>query len=179
MKFKDIPQFIDTGDYATDVALSHLQDMLNYLNKEYGLDLNPDFQRGHVWTEEQQIAYIEYLLRGGTSGKDMYFNSPFFLTYNKPKQTDLDETILCVDGLQRITSILKFINNELKIFSKYYYKDFTDPLYLNKVTVRFHINKLPMKADVLKWYLEMNSGGTVHSKEELERVRNLLKNNEQ
>jgi hypothetical protein len=28
-----------------------------------GLQLNPEFQRGNVWTEEQQIKYIEYRLR--------------------------------------------------------------------------------------------------------------------
>ena len=29
--------------------------------EEMGLELNPDFQRGHVWTEQQQIAFLEYL----------------------------------------------------------------------------------------------------------------------
>ena len=30
-----------------------------------GLQFNPDFQRGHVWTEGQQIAFMEFLLKGG------------------------------------------------------------------------------------------------------------------
>lgn len=41
---------------------------------------------------------------------------------------------------------------------------------------RFHIciNSLMTKYKVLQWYIEMNSGGTVHSEHELNRVRDLL-----
>ena len=42
-------------------------------------------------------------------------------------------------------------------------------------TIKFNINNLAYKKDVLKWYLEMNSGGTVHSDSELNRVREMIK----
>jgi hypothetical protein len=70
--------------------------------------MNPDFQRGHVWTEEQQIAYVEYLLKGGMSGRTFYFNKPSWK--NKDTINGYDDFV-CVDGLQRTTAIEKFLNN--------------------------------------------------------------------
>ena len=37
----------------------------------------------------------------------------------------------------------------------------------------FNVNNLKTRADVLRWYLEMNTGGTPHSKEEIKRVEEL------
>ena len=57
--------------YRVDVMWSYLFSHLNHYNESYGIDLDPDFQRAHVWAEAQQIAYVEYQLRGGISGKDI------------------------------------------------------------------------------------------------------------
>ena len=40
--------------------------------------------------------------------------------------------------------------------------------------MRVHINDLKTKEEVLRWYLEMNAGGTPHSNEELGRVAAML-----
>lgn len=52
MRFRDIPQFISDGSYQVNVSWEYMMDWLDRLIKEEGLQLNPDFQRGHVWTEE-------------------------------------------------------------------------------------------------------------------------------
>lgn len=41
-------------------------------------------------------------------------------------------------------------------------------------SIKFNINDLMNRKDVLKWYIEMNSGGTVHSKDEIDRVTKLM-----
>ena len=79
-KFKEIPQFTRDGSYAIDCSLPFLKDWVADEQNE-GLELNPDFQRGHVWTREQEIAYIEFLLRGGRTGRDLYFNKPSWEKY--------------------------------------------------------------------------------------------------
>lgn len=132
--------------------------------------MNPDFQRGHVWTKAQQKAYIEFLLKGGTSGRDVYFNNPSQHISVKPGEYN---DYVCVDGLQRITAIQKFVANEIKVFGSYF-REFTDPRQINMNTIRVHINDLKTKDEVLIWYLEMNSGGTPHSKKELNRVKAML-----
>jgi hypothetical protein len=41
---------------------------------EVVVDLQPDFQCGYVWTQEQQIAYIKFMLSGVITGRAIYFN---------------------------------------------------------------------------------------------------------
>ena len=41
--------------------------------------------------------------------------------------------------------------------------------------VYIHVNNLQTHADVVRWYLEMNTGGTPHTDDEITRVRKLLK----
>lgn len=39
---------------------------------------------------------------------------------------------------------------------------------------QWSVNELRTRAEVLRWYLQLNSGGVVHTEEELARVRALL-----
>jgi len=168
MRYSDIPKFTKSANYHVDVGLDYLVDWLEG-KKVYNIKLNPDFQRGHVWTEEQQVAYMEYLLRGGKSGREIYFNDSGWNSYEDMDSHDL----VCVDGLQRITAGLKFINNELRVFGVLE-KEFEDRLGVADVSLSVWINDLPLKKDVLRWYLEMNRGGTPHTYEELLKVEKLL-----
>lgn len=131
------------------------------------LDMNPDFQRGHVWTQAQQIAYIEHCLSGGQSGREIYFNCVGW-------QRSYVGPFVLVDSKQRIEAVLKFLANDLPIFGSHLFNDFTGKISSGSGFFNFNINDLNTWADVLKWYLEMNSGGTPHAKEELSRVEDLL-----
>lgn len=164
MKFRDIPQFTSWGSYQTNMPLRYLKQRIEEWIEE-GLQLNPDFQRGHVWTEEQQINYIIFLLKGGQSSRVIYFNHPGWMG-------NWQGDFVCVDGLQRLTAVMRFLNNEIKVFG-IYYKDFEDKL-PNDIDLIFNVNNLKTKKEVLKWYLEMNSGGTIHTDEELNKVRRMI-----
>jgi uncharacterized protein with ParB-like and HNH nuclease domain len=161
MKFKDIEQFTRMPDYYINVSLDYLKKKVDDDVDELGLQLCPDFQRGYVWTESQQIAYIEYILKGGRSGRDLYFNCPGW------HSGEIGDYV-CVDGLQRITALLRFLNDETPAFGSLY-SEYEDRLRMH-YNVIWHVNDLKTRKEVLSWYLEMNSGGTPHTKEELERV---------
>jgi hypothetical protein len=171
--FRDIPQFTREAPYAVDADWGYF--IRHWVEgKEFSddtpLELCPDFQRGHVWTEAQQIAYVEYALRGGKSGRDIYFNcSTWMGDFNTPLQL--------VDGLQRVTAVRRFMNNEIPAFGTMF-KEYGGQLRVlsgNSGSFKVHVNTLKTRAEVLTWYLEMNSGGTPHSQAELDRVMNLLK----
>ena len=97
--------------------------------------------------------------------RDLYFNKP---SWNNPVPDGAYDDFVCVDGLQRITAILGFLDNEFPVFGSYY-REFEDRMSIMN-TVRVHVNDLKTKKDVLTWYIEMNAGGTPHSKEEIDRV---------
>lgn len=170
MHFRDIPQFIHEGDYRADTNFEHLDSWIAEFEEEDNLQLNPDFQRGHVWTEEQQIKFIEFILQGGRSGRDIYLNNP---DWSIPNTETNYHDFVCVDGLQRITAIRRFLRDEIKVFGQYYseFEGNTDVVHHN---IRVHINTLKTKKEVLTWYVQMNAGGTPHSDEEIARVEALI-----
>jgi hypothetical protein len=168
-RFRDIPPYTRWGNYACDVGLGYfLQWMKNETESDPGLNVDPDFQRGHVWSVQQQIAYIEHLLREGKSGRDILCNCPGYQGDGK-----IAGPYVLVDGKQRVTAALRFLNNEIPAFG-YLYNQYTDRLGLNGVGFKWHINNLQTRAEVLQWYLDLNAGGVVHTDEEIKRVRLLL-----
>jgi hypothetical protein len=166
-KFRDIPQFTRNATYAVDVSWQYLPTF--YVNHvtEYGLNVSPDFQRGYVWTLSQKVRFIEYILRGGATGKNIYCNSPSWNTL-----TDMKDYVL-VDGKQRLDAVLGFLSNEFPIFGENYCRDYEDTPSMLRSSFRWHVNDLQTRDEVLTWYCDLNSGGTIHSEEELDRVRAL------
>lgn len=170
MKFREIKMLMRDGDYEVDVDLSMLEDTIKGYEKTYSLELNPDFQRGHVWNESQQISYVEFFLRGGKTGRKIYFNCPSWIVGN----ADYEELPMqCVDGLQRITALRRFVNNEIPAFGCLF-KDFEDSPRRSQSVFQININSLGTRLEVLEWYLQMNEGGIAHSKEEIDRVKSLI-----
>lgn len=166
--FNVVPQRVNMlGLYRIDVTWDYLESALDSYQRHYVLDLNPEFQRGHVWTLKQQISYIEYILSGGISGKDIYLNCP-----NWQSSASVGSRIVCVDGLQRLTAARGFLSDKFKIFGKYYASNFKR--LPHRAGFKFNINDLVAYSDILRWYLEMNGGGTPHTKKELDCVRHLL-----
>jgi uncharacterized protein with ParB-like and HNH nuclease domain len=155
--------------YTIDVSWSYLREWIsdNSGNKIYDIDLNPEFQRGYVWTKEQKVKYLEYILQNGESGKDIYFNHPNWMTSFKGR-------LVLVDGKQRLDAVLGFLNNEVKAFG-YYYKEFEDKLDMLVAGFRIHIGNLETDKDIYNWYIAMNTGGTYHTNEEIDKVKKLIK----
>ncbi len=169
MKYNDIPQF-PQAHYAVDVHLEYLCEHVDGWTCDYGLELIPDFQRGHVWTEAQQIAFTEYHLRGGESGQSLYFNCPGWIQGKRGN-------FVLVDGLQRLTALQRFAKGEIPAFGCYA-PDFDHLGRLSGPRTRWHIAILPTRADVLRWYIALNIGGTPHDPAEIERVQGLLADEE-
>jgi len=177
MRFQDIPQFTKSAPYMVNVSLDYLSAHFTRYVVEYGLDVNPDFQRGYVWTLDQKTRFMEYMLRGGTSGLDPYINCPTFQSGRMGPEFPESWCVL-VDGKQRLDAALGFVNNEVPVFGGHYMRDFTDKPRMTLCSFRWHVNDLKTRAECLQWYLDLNSGGTVHQPEELDKVRELLRQGE-
>ncbi len=165
--FQDIDVF-PRANWEVDVDWVDIEGRIDKWNKDYNLKLEPDFQRGHVWTDKQRSSYIEYCLKEGETSRVIIFNCSLW-------NSGMGNDITLIDGLQRLTSVRKFMNNEVRAFGRYY-KDFSGILRYRQGNLKFRMLELQTRADILAFYLSFNSGGTVHPKSELERVRMLLKN---
>lgn len=171
MKFSDIPKFTRTPSYRCSVDWSYLKESLGrWQDRKEGLaalDLNPEFQRLHVWTDAQKTAYVEYILQGGTSGREIYFNCNGWQSHYKGP-------FVLVDGKQRIDAVLQFLNDNIKAFGLKC-SQFEGRLPYT-ASFNFNVNDLPTMKEVIQWYLEMNTGGTPHTKEEIAKAQALLEN---
>lgn len=168
MRFNDIEQF-PHSHYRVSVDLDDVEAVLNrYDRPDMGspLILNPEWQRGHVWSQEQKTAFIEYFLKGGTTGREIYFNcSSWGTDYNTPTY--------CVDGLQRLTAAMEFVKNEFKAFG-HYYGEFDGSPRMIRNSFSFNVLCVRNKRDLLKVYIDFNSGGTPHNPSEIERIKKML-----
>jgi hypothetical protein len=71
------------------------------------LELHPDFQRNEVWSKAAQIALIDTILR----------NIPIPKIYIKAIIREEQTYRVVIDGQQRLTAILAFVENKLKLKS--------------------------------------------------------------
>lgn len=99
---------VDTslGEYPIDTVLIRNEtrtvfDILRRIEKG-GYVLDPDYQRDFIWTEDKQSKLIESVL--------MRIPLPvFYFAENEKGQN------IVVDGLQRISTFERFVNNKLKL----------------------------------------------------------------
>jgi hypothetical protein len=164
--FNELPMFPKSG-WCVDVAWRDLEVYIAKAADPLPLDLNPDFQRGHVWTDEQRTRYVEYVLRGGEGGKELLFNCRGWQNV----RTDHPGPYQIIDGLQRLTAVRRFLAGELRAFGRYR-EQFQGQMryYLGFKWRVFELTR----AEVLQFYLDLNAGGTPHAESEIERVRALL-----
>lgn len=173
MKVSSIPKLTSYGNHSVSIRLGSIKRTIQEYQDEDNLEINPDFQRGHVWNEEQQIKYVEFILSGGHTNNEILFNA-----YHWGRSTVKTEIkMVLVDGLQRLTALIKFLDNELAIYEGVKLNDFDNvPLLLRSIDIKFTVNNLVTRKEVLKWYLELNSNGTPHTEQEISRVKELYSN---
>lgn len=164
-RFSDIPTF-PRASWCVDIGWDYLERFLDS-QFEIGLDLEPDFQRAHVWTREQQIAYVEYQLRGGEVAREITCNA-------KDWSSGRVHDYVIVDGKQRLEAVRAFLRGDIPAFGHYRH-EYTDRLRMTVVGLKWRVTELATREEVLELYLNINAGGTPHTKDELERVRSLLR----
>ncbi|RDY25769.1 DUF262 domain-containing protein [Romboutsia weinsteinii] len=92
---------------SMDFPLKNLQDMLQ--DKDY-LDINPSYQRRNRWDKRKKSLLIESLL----------MNIPIPPVFLFEKDYNSYEVM---DGLQRLSTINEFLNNELRLSSLEYWTE--------------------------------------------------------
>lgn len=142
-------------------------------------DLNPDYQRGPVWTEEQQSKFIGHVLAGGV--QPPIYAQRYKTDKHAPQKDywNLPEEI--IDGQQRLRAIAAFMQGQIPAlvyhdaeWHAYWLKDMSKRE--NSFTVLYsRVIYIDLsRTDRLRFYLRLNAGGVKHTEEELDRVRALL-----
>jgi len=162
----DIKQLTKNCRYYTSQKWASVEEKIQHLEeRNYNFIIDPDFQRPHVWTREQQIAYVEFKLQGGHGSDQLYFNCAGFLS-------DYRGPYVLVDGKQRLHAVRCYLKDKFPAFGIKHSK-WEGPL-PDSCEFIWNVNDLNTRVEVLQWYIEMNSGGMAHTNEELNSVRKLI-----
>ena len=136
----------------------------------WNVDADPVYQRGHVWTNEQRSAFLGYWLQGGTVPTLWVWEPP------SSKEDSGEARPELIDGKQRMTAFLMWWHDEIaaNVDGRMIYAKETDKRFRVHHMIHLTFVRLDSRADVLRFYLRLNGGGTPHSPNELARVRALL-----
>lgn len=136
----------------------------------FGVDFEPEYQRGYVWSSEDKVALLDSIFNNIEIGKFAFIDN----SDTKWKETGLSYEIL--DGKQRLSTLCEFREGKFEYngfkFNQLYPLD------------RAHILNFPVsiaeirdatEQDVLKYFVKLNSNGKVMSEDHLSKVKSLIK----
>ena len=124
--------------------------------------ITPEFQRNNdKWSQDMQIKFVENIVLGSTS--IIMLGS---LTGEK------SECVL-LDGLQRITAIFAFMNNEFKIFNEYEYNEEFERICTFIHNLKLRIYNFKTEQEMVNFYININENIT-HSKEDIQKAKDYL-----
>ena len=138
-------------------------------DKNNRLELRPDFQRNEVWTKSAQIMLIDTIIKG----------IPIPKIYIKSIIKEGNTYRVVIDGQQRLTAILKFVNDKLSLNSPYCgeyigkkFKDLPEEIKNEILRYKIDINEIfnPTDEEIRDLYARVNKYTVQLNKQELRRA---------
>ena len=140
---------------------------------DHGIDLNPEYQRGNVWTAEQKEALIESVFNNVDIGKFAIIKRPWGPDGNKPLTPLLYEML---DGKQRLTALVEFFTGHFA-YKGIYYNDLHpgDQSHFRNYSVSYAETSPLTKEQKYRYFLKLNTTGTPVDPKHMEKVAGMLK----
>lgn len=152
--------------------VNHINQLIMLGNEYDDVLIIPDYQRDLVWTLEQKQDLILSILYGNPIGD-------FLIKRENDKiKGEIMVYWTVIDGQQRLNALKEFVEGKFCLKNGDY---FTDLLYWDAREFLFNYK---INASVVQYityeqeielYLAKNIGGTAHTKEEIEKARNCIK----
>lgn len=134
----------------------------------FGVNADPEYQRGLVWSLENKKSYIRHLFNENNS------SGVFVFAHNDYANDGYLYEI--IDGKQRLNTIIDFYLNRFSVDLKgknVYYRDLSPldvRLYENRIIQCIEFKNLT-ESDKMKIFLNVNADGVVQDKDHLEYVK--------
>lgn len=136
----------------------------------FGVDFNPDYQRGSVWGDEDREKLLDSIFMGREIGRFVFKQLPFTRTSNDGNYYEI------VDGKQRMLTLLAFYENRFP-YKGVFYNDLSalDKNWFMDASIGVaELDQNTTRAEVLEVFLALNEGGKPVAKEVLDHARELL-----
>lgn len=165
-------QIGDTEFAVQDTLYLHFNNgtVESLLNKCYffGVDMDPDYQRGYVWDDSDREYLIESIFQNVDIGKFVFVN----LTTSEWKERHICYEIL--DGKQRLSTLKMFYENRFAYKGKYF-NDLspTDRRAFMEHNISYADVKDATKKEIYQYFLKLNRGGRQMDRAHLKHVESL------
>jgi hypothetical protein len=170
----DIERLEEDDDVRFQYMQRDLSSLLSMMVNKYGIDLEPEYQRGNIWSDEQRYDLIESVFRNIDIGKFAVIKRPWGPDGNKPLTPKLYEML---DGKQRLTALFDFYTGRFKYRGKYYYELHPrDQGHFKHYTISYAESSPLTKEQKYRYFLKLNVTGSPVAKEHLDKVRRMWEN---
>jgi hypothetical protein len=164
--------FVESDVNYSNTCISGL--LMKYF--KFGIDMNPEYQRGNVWTEEQQVKLIDSIYSNINIGSFVLVEKKWFENYNVV--SDMYEIL---DGKQRLTAIIDYVSSKFTYRGKYYHElsEYTRSKFENQ-QILIGMMKLSKKDDsynrkqVIKQFIRLNECGTSMEKSIIDKAKEIV-----
>ena len=165
-ELKEIPNLFEKDDWRLSFSQSDMRGLLG-VHYWFGVDFDPDYQRGLVWTMEDKVSLINSVFSNIDIGKFVFIKKPY-------KKDSPSYEIL--DGKQRYRTLLDFYEGRFT-YKGFIYRDLSnrDKSMFDRSPISWaDVNEDKMTlSEKYKYFLRLNTGGKVQSIEHLKKVEQL------
>ena len=158
-----------TGDHRLHLLAPYLDPTLPNREEIHDCerwDLNPPYQRGNVWTDQQAERFVGHWLEGG--------DTPLIFIQ---EGNSVDQGYEVIDGQQRLRALLRWYRGEIAAEitdgRRFYYRDTHEQERMGMPTIKCAFTRMTLE-ERLRFYLRLNRGGTPHTDTEIRRVEKML-----
>jgi len=151
---------------------------LNYSQREvysiiskyyhFGIEMNPEYQRDLVWSEQDKVNLIASVFNGIDIGK-------FLFVHLEWSDREDHKGYEVIDGKQRISALVEFFENRFPYKGKYY-KDLHphDKNWFTGYSISYAEVKGITQKQKYEYFLKVNTCGRIVSQDHLDKVQKLL-----
>ena len=161
-------EFAENQDVRLYFNNSHIESLI-HKHYHFGVDFNPDYQRGYVWTQEDKELLLDSVFKNIDIGKFV------FIRLSDAEWMERNFGYEILDGKQRLSTLIEFYENKLAYKGKY----FNDLSGKDKGVFKSHtvsvaeVNETDKKT-VLKYFLMLNRTGKAMDKTHLKAIEDML-----
>lgn len=168
-EIKNTKRFLKKDDIIIHFSNMTISDGIIGKSHFFGVNKDPDYQRDLVWTEEDNISLIDSIFNNIDIGKFTFIKLPF------KGRTSYSYEIL--DGKQRMNALLMFFEGRYKYKGKTFQELHPlDQSHISNYGVLIaEISENMTNKQKYNYFLKLNTGGRPQSKEHLNYVYNLYK----
>ena len=163
VKGEDAPEsFSRRNLHQLNYSQRQLGGLLNMVTS-FGVDMEPDYQRGLVWTAEDKAKLIESIFQQVDIGKFVFRKLPY--APNAP-------TYEIVDGKQRLSTLVEFVYDQFPYTGRYWSQlSQADRGFIEDYQASIaQLDETYTRQQILDLFVRLNTGGRPMDPTHLERV---------